>query len=86
MDPNSPFDPRPKEDPMLYLGAIRRKRDLEKGYPAETKTPGESRFIQPPPSNSLIDLLSRFLRPGSQTAPATPKRNMEGVEDEVIQK
>lgn len=85
MDPNSPFGPPPDEDPMLYLKAAQRKADLEHGYPvADGK--GGSRFIQPPPSNQLLELLSRFLRPGGQTAPATPKFNMEGVEDEVIQK
>lgn len=86
MDPNSPFGPPPKEDPMLYLKAIERKRALEKGYPVAGGAHGESRFTQPPQTNALLDLLSRFLRPGGQTAPASPKFNQEGVEDEVIQK
>lgn len=79
------MESRFKQDPMLWFEAEKRKAALERGYPvADGK--GGSRFVEPPPSSSILDLLSRFLHPGSQTAPASPKFNQEGVEDEVIQK
>lgn len=79
------MESRFKEDPMLWLEATKRKGELEKGYPVAGRN-GGSRFVQPPQVSPLMDLLSRFLHPGSQTAPASPKFNQEGVEDEVIQK
>lgn len=80
------MESRFKEDPMLWFEAEKRKAALERGYPTANPNGGGSRFVEPPKVSPLIDLLSRFLHPGSQTAPASPKFNQEGVEDEVIQK
>ena len=72
-----------KMDDHTYLAML---ATLQKNQPQSPV----SRFNKPsPPSpqrESILDLLSRFLHPGSQTAPASPKFNQEGVEDEVIQK
>lgn len=82
----SPFDDQPGQDPTLYLRAQARKARLEKGFPAYSpNSPGGSRYVTGPagPADSLLKLLSRFLRPGGQTTPHTPDINKEGIEDEV---
>ena len=81
----SPFDDAPQgEDPMLWFKAEQRKRALERGYPLAGQQQQQP-APQPPPTSApdIMTLLSRFLHPGSQTSPATPKRNREGVEDET---
>lgn len=83
---NSPF-----EDPGVSIEAAKRQAILEaaakRGRFPVAPRPDGSRFA-PETTNggSILDLLSRFLQPGSQTAPASPRFNQEGVEDEVIQK
>lgn len=90
MDPNSPFDDG-GVDPMLYLKAAKRKAHLDSAAQAgtfPTSQPPSSRFTPKADDNtdSIIDILSRFLRPGSQTAPAAPKFNRKGVEDDTEMK
>lgn len=75
--PDMPEEQEPKTDPLLALKAAQRLNDLRKGYPVAGEN-GQSRFIKPPESpvdsesSVLLRMLSRFLRPGQQTRPATP--------------
>lgn len=81
----SPFDQQSDPNRMLSLVAAERLARLKKGYPVYSGDPGTSRFTKPPEAvgGSVMELLSRFLRPGQQTTPNTPRRNIEGIEEDI---
>lgn len=88
MSANSPFD-----DPSVAMAAAKRLAVLQAAERNGTfpLAPQDSRFHQgggsgDPPRNPLLEMLSRFLHSGQQTTPATPKRNLQGVEDETEMK
>ena len=80
-DSNSPFEyQQPDEDASLPLYLLASKRQgvllsasIRDKFPVNAEA---SRFSQPPPdeSNVLLRMLSRFLRPGQQTQPASPRQ------------
>lgn len=84
-----------ENDPLLAMKAANRLNALRSGYPA-VGPGGRSRFIRPPEpipgidlediqgsiqNSTLARMLSRFLRPGQQTRPATaPQPGITGEE------
>lgn len=91
MDENSPFQPLSDPNRMLAMIAAERKARLEAAarngtFPVASPPDGSRFKPDAQGQGGILDLISRFLRPGQQTTPAAPKFQQKGIEDEVIQK